>query len=309
MCNNFEPDNFVNTCLEKVEDGANVVALPYNFSVSANEVSGKKRPRWVLNNTTNASLLPTRYQKTNCSTEQFSWCPTNSSELQQYGLYNWVDKPSYNQTLREVLKSSTMPSKNATINVCMMGDSHAHMLKLYGARLKLPTIQFKYIPSSYPHEFNITAIAANRCSYVIVTYGQWPASSMTNGQPYTQTKYQEEMRRVMTLLQTYDRNQTQVFVRSENYTPLMARQTTCPPTDYRYPLVIDMYNAVLKQLSKELGIEYIDTNHIMGPMWDGAQDWYHPVGKVAIAEVEWILWHILQSSLRRNQEVVQHETE
>eukprot|EP00598_Pedospumella_elongata_P001086 CAMPEP_0184981682 /NCGR_PEP_ID=MMETSP1098-20130426/11311_1 /TAXON_ID=89044 /ORGANISM="Spumella elongata, Strain CCAP 955/1" /LENGTH=132 /DNA_ID=CAMNT_0027505263 /DNA_START=111 /DNA_END=509 /DNA_ORIENTATION=- len=132
---------------------------------------------------------------------------------------------------------------------------------------------------------------------------------MTNGQPYTQTKYQEEMRRVMTLMQNYDRNQTQVFVRSENYTPLMARQTTCPPTDYRYPLMIDMYNNVLKQLSKELGVEYIDTNHIMGPMWDSAQDWYHPVGKVAIAEVEWILWHILQSSLRRKQGVVLHETE
>eukprot|EP01032_Pedospumella_encystans_P016146 gene16146-18432_t len=42
----------------------------------------------------------------------------------------------------------------------------------------------------------------------------------------------------------------------------------------------------------------------MGPMWDSAFDWCHPVGRVATAEVQWILAHILKSSLHHKLGVV-----
>lgn len=316
MCDTFDPENFVHSCLEAVNDGANVVTLPYKFRITMNLTAAEKRPRWVLYNKNKASLLPTRYQKTNCMSEEFFWCPTKRSELWQYNSYNWVDGPDYTKSIQDVLAINRgdqsingVTTTDDLINICLMGDSHSHMLKMYGVKLNVSHIQFIYIPSSFPHEFNITTLATNKCSYAVVTYGQWPASSMTKGHPYTESKYREEMRRVMTLLQHYDHNMTQVFVRSVNYNPLMARQTTCPPTDYRNPIVIDMYNNVLAQLSIELNVEYIDLNPIMGPMWDSAQDWNHPVGKVAIAEIEWILSYIVQSSLRHKHGPVLHANE
>ena len=46
----------------------------------------------------------------------------------------------------------------------------------------------------------------------------------------------------------------------------------CPPTDWRSPPVIDMYNQITKRLCEKFKIPLIETNDIIGIMWDGARD-------------------------------------
>eukprot|EP01032_Pedospumella_encystans_P031085 gene31085-35082_t len=94
FCNLFDPENFQNTCLENVEGGGNIVTLPYSFQVAANETVGK-RPRWVLSDKHNSTLLTTRYQKPVC---MFKWDRANCespADVVQYDLYDWTDRPNY----------------------------------------------------------------------------------------------------------------------------------------------------------------------------------------------------------------------
>eukprot|EP01032_Pedospumella_encystans_P023640 gene23640-26755_t len=172
--------------------------------------------------------------------------------------------------------------------------------------LKLKLVEFVFVVSHFPHEFEIDWLKSHQCSYAVVAYGQWPASERVNGHPYSQSKYEEEIRRVITLLQEYDPKLTQVFLRSINYNGLGARHTACPPADFRSPPVIDMYNTVLHTLAKELNVEFIDLTHIIGPKWDGALDWSHPVGKVATAEIEWILYKAFRYSMQHKMGVALH---
>jgi hypothetical protein len=50
---------------------------------------------------------------------------------------------------------------------------------------------------------------------------------------------------------------------------------TCPPADWRSPPVIDMYNQITKRLCEKFNIPLIDTNDIIGIMWDRALYWCH----------------------------------
>lgn len=63
----------------------------------------------------------------------------------------------------------------------------------------------------------------------------------------------------------------------------------CPPTDWRSPNVIDMYNQITKRLSTRFGFPFIDTNNIVGVLWDSAEDWCHIKGAASEAETTYIL--------------------
>eukprot|EP01032_Pedospumella_encystans_P016147 gene16147-18433_t len=109
----------------------------------------------------------------------------------------------------------------------MVGDSHARELTIHGTKLGVANVKFVHLASLWPAEFEIDWLRVNLCSYAVVAYGQWPASFVTKNRPFTQAKYQHDMRRVVGLLQQYDRNRTQVFLRSENYkSPPVRLQTT-----------------------------------------------------------------------------------
>jgi hypothetical protein len=84
-----------------------------------------------------------------------------------------------------------------------------------------------------------------------------------------------------------------------NYNGLSAMHVACPPYDHRTMPVVDMINRILRTLSQQSGVPLIDTTHIMGPLWDSAQDYNHPVGKVFTAEIEWILHALLSSTAHR----------
>ena len=49
----------------------------------------------------------------------------------------------------------------------------------------------------------------------------------------------------------------------------------CPATDWRNPIVIDMYNDIVEKVCQKFNITFIDTGEIMGPLYDRAADWCH----------------------------------
>eukprot|EP01032_Pedospumella_encystans_P022655 gene22655-25664_t len=309
QCAAFDPENFVGTCLDPVADGVKAITLPYKFRVKENEASVEKRPRWVLTDKNQTRILPTRYQLSNCPSEANSRCPSKLADLWQHELYEWADRPNLTQLVQDVSQlghkgAASDQLQRTQLNVCLIGNSHSHMLTLQEKQLELKNVRFLDVESQLPEEFEVNWLEKYQCNYAVIGYGQSLISSNTTNRPYTQTKYEQEMRRVMTLLQKYDQNKTQVFIRSVNYTPLTAQQITCPPTDYRTPPVIDMYNSVIRRLAHELSVEYIDVTPVMGPMWDSALDWSHPTNKVATAEIELILAQILQSRLQRHHVVL-----
>lgn len=60
-----------------------------------------------------------------------------------------------------------------------------------------------------------------------------------------------------------------------SYNPIGDIIGSCPPTDWRSPGVIDMYNIITKRVCDRYGMPWINTHDIMGVMWDRAGDWCH----------------------------------
>jgi hypothetical protein len=65
------------------------------------------------------------------------------------------------------------------------------------------------------------------------------------------------------------------FIKCFSYNPIGNQIGACPPTDWRSPPVIDIYNRITERLCKEFKIPLIDTKYIIGVMWDRAADWCH----------------------------------
>mgnify|MGYP000417147745 CR=1 FL=1 len=121
--------------------------------------------------------------------------------------------------------------------------------------------------------------------------------------------YHREIQSMLTRLQDYyhdarrssdsttDSNSMEIILRSIHYNPLNALNSgVCPPMDWRNPTVVDGYNAILQQAVEEYNnnhtasdadasltqqgrlkvkIRFVDTNFIVGAMWDASLDWGH----------------------------------
>jgi hypothetical protein len=159
---------------------------------------------------------------------------------------------------------------------------------------------FIHIDSRFPHTFDLQLLEKTGCDSAVIGYGQWMVATQTNP-PCTADCYETAVREVMEQVGPAAYNGTiKMFFRSMNYNGLRAQLTTCPAFDYRTPPVVDMLNDVMERLCREYNIPYIDLTHIMGPMWDSAQDYSHPTGKVFTAEVEWLLHSIFTHDLTHN---------
>ena len=79
---------------------------------------------------------------------------------------------------------------------------------------------------------------------------------------------------------------------NSSYIPLGDLITNCPPTDWRSPNLVDMYNQILKQLCNEYDVPFIDTNDITGVMWDRADDWVHFKDISGQTEALYLMHHV-----------------
>jgi hypothetical protein len=76
---------------------------------------------------------------------------------------------------------------------------------------------------------------------------------------------------------------------TQSYNPLGDQISSCPATDWRSPPVIDGYNSIIKSLCEKYELTYLDTNDIIGPMWDSSNDWCHLSEKAGMAEAFYLL--------------------
>jgi len=139
----------------------------------------------------------------------------------------------------------------------------------------------------------LTAVQQNgMCDKVILSVGQWSASYI-GGRPALYRQYRKGMSAMLRrVLKYYPRES--VFVRSMHYLPVMKTTAVCPPEDWRTPPVIDGYNSIVRSLTEELEIGFIDTKFMMEPMWDSSEDWNHYLNKAGDYETLYVAAKVLE---------------
>lgn len=204
-----------------------------------------------------------------------------------------VDAPSWRAAYSALGEPHTI--------VCFVGASHARgltehaqqLIQYANASLRL---YFVHIDSRYPSEFNEAEVARHDCNYAVIGYGQWPLSFLAPA-PCNADCFRTAITTLAPrLVSLNNQDKVKAYLRSMNYNGMGTFMTSCPPFDHRSPPAVAMYNGILREVSQQQNVPYIDTNHIMGPMWDSALDFCHPKGKVFNAEVEWILHRLFSDA-------------
>jgi hypothetical protein len=227
---------------------------------------------WVAKSDVSKPLY-TRFQEPNCrpnSTDSLSDRCTIPGDLSRFENYEFHFQANNTLQAKEML----LKDKNA--NICYMGDSHSRAAKeftqkLAGGRPTAATHLYFRHPHLAKPPLLKKAVANLNCTAVVVGIGAWPAAGQPGDRPHLFEEYRNEMSEVIWGIQ----NMTNVFVQYVHYHLLSDNLTACPPTDWRSPRVIDMYNEILSQVCGEHGVPFIDTNFLIGPIWDSPVDWSH----------------------------------
>jgi len=241
-----------------------------------------KEPRhgWIRTspaaNVYNKSKMRTRYQvclagvaSTYASGKGFR-CVNSTMEsyddLTAHNSYAWV--PSTPQT------GATFPE-----SLCIAGGSHAR-------NLCSQVRSCKYADSLFVDD----PVHADNCTYLLIHKGQWDmgwpskAYKRNAGMKPLHEYYDSFHAQLFHLLKTW--NRWNVGIISTNVNPLGGLINSCPPEDWRNPLVTEAYNRVHEALARKFNILYVDNSDIIMPLWDAARDWCHPEGNVMEALVK-----------------------
>jgi len=82
------------------------------------------------------------------------------------------------------------------------------------------------------------------------------------------------------------------FSRNTHENPLGYIISSCPPSDWRNPEVIRIYNELLQNICQDLRIPHLMTTDITAPLWDSAPDWCHYKNDAGLIEALFILQSI-----------------
>ena len=201
----------------------------------------------------------------------------------------------------------------SSLRFCFIGLSHAReMSREVNAWLQSDELGLKLnqnissstvtainIDAQFPRSVNPKQILKKKCTSAVIAAGQWsagrkPPGGRYRGLPPTNFRdYETEVRSMIERLQL--QATTNFHLRSIHYNALGDVKTTCPPQDWRSPTVIDGYNKILVNLTSQMNVSFIDTNFIVGPLWDISKDFCHyRFDKVAKAEALYVLWKMLE---------------
>jgi hypothetical protein len=159
----------------------------------------------------------------------------------------------------------------------VIGDSHAYTLVAFPRQLSHYFKNGIHMQAMWPGDVPKHIDHRDHpCDIQIIQIGQWPASFMAGPKAYSVQQYADEMASVL----VKHRNRTDLLVLNVHYAPLSARATSCPPSDWRSPELIDAYNRALKKVCNEYNIQFVDTNSVMFTLWDSGEDFCHYRAKV-----------------------------
>lgn len=252
--------------------------------------------RWASPNQTEP--LHTRYQPLGC---RGVWSDMPSSCLEPMSLdrfnpyqFQWKKRLDLSYTEDELPSTSIY-------RICLIGLSHSRfmmgdlqdLLREYNLtdRVAIQHQNARYPTDIKRRKGNILWNAG--CSQTLVAVAQWALARKPTGfhPPTPFPQYHREMVKAINNLRS-GRLQN-INLRSIHYNPLGDSKTTCPPTDWRNPPAIGMYNDILLNVSATMALPFIDTRFIMSPMWDSAPDWCHYRNKAGIEEARFILQQLL----------------
>mmetsp|Transcript_5028 Transcript_5028/g.10170 ORF Transcript_5028/g.10170 Transcript_5028/m.10170 type:complete len:501 (+) Transcript_5028:157-1659(+) len=326
LCNDIGiNERYEGKCLE---DPANHRITHMSASINAVKVSsstyGRSREslrdhrdgywKWSINSP--FEPLFTRYQPIGCRNETDkldSRCsvPMTLKRFEPYQFYyvghtrdNSVKTISVDRRA-SIVKSQALVENRAdeNINLCFVGQSHAREMareiRLWLESWNVTNISAKHVDRArYPNEVTKSYIQEYttkfKCSKSIIAAGQWSAAKLPviKKPPTTFLKYYGEVREMIQNLKAM--NTTGVYLRSIHYNALGDVKIKCPPEDWRSPPVIDGFNRMIRILVETMDVPFIDTNFIIGPMWDSGGDFCHYRNdKVARAEALYILSRLL----------------
>jgi hypothetical protein len=294
LCNDFDFDtDFEKICIEnpshhRITDNTAFIDVTVVATESQNPLGS-----WQWSNATKSpSPLLTRYQPQNCKGVNISESRcTEPATLDRFNPYRFVWKDKKASLLQEVQEET---------NLCLVGLSHSRELKVHMEnwlqKLNISNIHLKYLEKKYPTDISAGfvrgKIVNQNCSKIILGLGQWAVGRKPRGYrpPTLFPAYQQQMTR---LIQHFQGAKANLYLRSIHYNPLGDTKTVCPPRDWRSPATIDMYNDIIRGLCSEYDVPFIDTQSIMGPVWDSAEDWCHYRGLSGSVEALYILNFVL----------------
>jgi hypothetical protein len=174
--------------------------------------------------------------------------------------------------------------KVPTQQVCYFGASHVRgIFDAAGEQAKLANQRKpRFIWASYPED--VAGLAANKkadgCRHAVVSVGQWDLGWPKGGITPPSEFREGVIAAIRIVLQIKDLRTAVIL--STNYNPMGNRlfgcinQTRVKQPDWRAPDLVDAYNGILRHVSTELQVPFIDNTDIVGPIWDSAEDWSHP---------------------------------
>jgi hypothetical protein len=250
--------------------------------------------------------LYTRWQRKTCGPDGVDYCPETGS-LDRF------------QPYRFVWSNASLPTDlplvyaRSSARLCYVGSSHAKQLlhstwQVLGPAGVNVTYSYTRYPSQVTELLLQKMVDELRCNTIVIGIGQW-AASYDGRRPFLFPQYEDATRTMLMTIQNFTTNYTMnrppeekeekggglaIYLRSINYNPLGGVIASCPPGDWRSPMVIDGYNAILRHLTAEFQLPYIDAStHIVGPMWDSAADWCHYRNEVGDQIARYIVARVL----------------
>jgi hypothetical protein len=266
--------DFQGICLE---DPVHHRVTELNTSIQVSRAQkGAHEMYWVPNprisNATSTAIQPlyTRFQPQGCksgperqpSEDQLERCH-GSIDLSRFTPYSL-------QWDTDELKQKIV---NTTSKICLIGASHSGVMMNY--LNKIVKRRVTVANSNFPYDVTrkvVEDLKRKGCQKIVIGVGQWSAG-WPEDEPTLFPAYETQMSTLLENIQ--DIGGITIFLRSIHYNAIGDKIGGCPPADWRSPPVIDGYNRILKRVSKNFGVEFIDTNAIIGPVWDSAPDWCH----------------------------------
>jgi hypothetical protein len=241
---------------------------------------------WLPNNSSQQQPVYTRYQLPECFRQASPECTTPITSVEPFKAYHW--QWSQNDHQHKLTNIENFPFPSAPTKVCVLGASHARMFTDYlgrhGIRNATQNLHVEYVDVRMPNQINPGRIAVvidrQQCQRLIISVGQWPAGKQFRVNSDSPHPFAQFYSGYKTFLEYIHQNypDIHVVVRSINYNPIGALIGKCPANDWRTPTAIDGYNSVIQHAVEEIAsdkISWVDTNFLVGPMWDAAPDWCH----------------------------------
>jgi len=220
-----------------------------------------------------------------------AWVYMHTRRMQSRYTFRWKERI-------EVLHQSNLT------RVCFLGDSHSRIsvlatnetLGITGASHNVEALHLlvEYVTDFLKESSDMEA-ALKQCDRIVMAIGQWDFSHQHGRAPVSFDEYEESIDQTLKKLHQLVPN-VPILGRNIHFNGLGKKYIKCPPWDWRSPTSIREMTRIVRNAFASHGeqFSFVDTNFIVEPMWDGAEDWSHLETPARAAETLYLLLEALK---------------